>query len=111
MSETKHSLSEQKEAFLAQQEAFLDQFIHQDDDEKLFISSYIHGHFSLIAASMSGAEYHSDDHALEAYAHAFHHRLSDAVDTAIANNELSSEDANAVVSMLSDMYASFEGDS
>jgi hypothetical protein len=45
--------NDEQEVFLDQKEVFLDSYIDKDDEHLLFVSSYIHGHFSVVAANLS----------------------------------------------------------
>jgi hypothetical protein len=95
-------MNEAQEHYLETKEVFLDQFIDQGPDHALFVSSYIHGHFSVVAANMPPnienlAEFRRD----------FKTRLYDTIERAIADKELSASDAEAVLEMLAKM---FDGD-
>jgi hypothetical protein len=106
--------NDEQEVFLDQKEVFLDSYIDKDDEHLLFVSSYIHGHFSVVAANLSQMlqndalqnevrliEAKND---LHAFAHLFEGLLCQDIEQAIANNELSESDANAVKAMLAEMF-------
>ncbi|MBT1450968.1 YfcL family protein [Glaciecola sp. XM2] len=93
-------LSDAQHTYLDHKEAFLDQFIDEGSDHALFISSYIHGHFSVVAANMpAGID------ALDSFASTFEDALYSTIKTAIADGELASEDAQAVLNMLDKMFS------
>jgi len=87
--------------YLDEKEAYLDKFIDESDDEALFLSSYIHGHFSVTAAKLSQINF--DD--ITTFAAHFKKVLCEDIELAIQKNELSTNDATAVKNMLSDMFA------
>lgn len=102
------SISLEQEQYLDQKEAFLDQFIDLDDEYLLFISSYIHGHFSVVAAKLANAI--SDGSVppfreLEDFQIQFEGLLKDDINKAITDKELSDSDAKAVLQMLSKMFS------
>jgi hypothetical protein len=92
-------MTEQQEAYLEAKERFLDQFIDHGSEHALFVSSYIHGHFSVVAANMPHTLVNLDE-----FTSTFKARLYSTVEQAIANKELSSDDANAVLEMLGAMF-------
>jgi hypothetical protein len=96
-------MTEAQEQYLDAKECFLDQFIDQGSDHALFVSSYIHGHFSVVAANMP----HNIEN-VDKFTRDFNTRLHDTIERAIADKELSEDDADAVLNMLAKM---FEGDS
>lgn len=93
---------ERLEAYFEKVEAFLDSFIDQDDEQALFISSYLHGHFSVVAAKILMDEKHKatitqkEDMSASVIA-----LLEKSVETAIDNNELNESDAHQTRKMLS----------
>lgn len=95
-------LHQQFEQFLQQCESFLDSYIDAGSEQELFVSSYIHGHFSVVAASFHNLDDYSE---LEQLVLAFQQQLKQGIDNAIANNELSSEDAEHVQSMLDKLFS------
>lgn len=119
-------LSEVQGEYLDQKEDYLDSFIDKDDEHLLFVSSYIHGHFSVVAANLSqllggttagaklSAENMSDSQLeetlalaksdLNAFAKLFESLLYQNIEQAIANNELSDSDAKAVLIMLKTLF-------
>ncbi|MFC4699753.1 YfcL family protein [Glaciecola siphonariae] len=120
----------QQNDYLDAKEAYLDSFIEKDDEQLLFESSYIHGHFSVVAAKLSKALSHAqhsadstaelapdgdepssmsakDAEALEdmtTFANTFRHLLSADIQKAIDNQELSESDAKGVVAMLNSLF-------
>jgi len=100
-------LAAEQERYLLEKEAFLDQFIERDDEYQLFISSYIHGHFSVVAAALARSIAEGkigpfdDSSSFQAY---FEALLRREIDSAIANEELSDKDAQAVLNMLSTLF-------
>lgn len=106
--------NDEQDMYLDQKEMFLDSYIDKDDEHLLFVSSYIHGHFSVVAANLSqmlhndalqndaGLREAKDD--LQTFANLFEHLLYQDIEKAIANNELSKSDANAVKVMLAEMF-------
>lgn len=98
----------QQTRYLEQKEAFLDQFIDQEDEHNLFISSYIHGHFSVVMAKLSAAiasQQNTYENNLHGFEHEFQSLLYHDIQQAIANKELSDEDADAVSNMLGVMFS------
>ncbi|WP_371195843.1 YfcL family protein [Glaciecola sp. SC05] len=103
------NFSEEQEQYLEQKEAFLDKFIDLDDEYQLFISSYIHGHFSVVAAKLSTAISAGEITPLtdtESFKQYFEGLLNKDIEKAIANQELSAVDAASVTSMLIAMFSS-----
>jgi hypothetical protein len=103
------SITDAQALYLDQKEAYLDQFIDHNDDYQLFISSYIHGHFSVVAAKLAStvAQVSPSEHEQadsDWFSHAFEQQLRQDIESAIANNELSVKDAQAVKRMLSAMF-------
>nr|WP_168710929.1 YfcL family protein [Ningiella ruwaisensis] len=101
-------LSYEQENYLEQKEQFLDQFIESNDEYKLFVSSYIHGHFSVVVANLP--EHFTEVDGLESvdldtFSTTFEQNLRRDIDQAIENNELSSEDAGRVSDMLEELFA------
>jgi len=94
-------MTQEQEAYLEAKERFLDQFIDQGSEHALFVSSYIHGHFSVVAANMPQTFVNLDE-----FISSFKNRLYSTVEQAIANKELSNDDANAVIGMLDAMFES-----
>lgn len=97
--EIKNSL----ENYFDQVEAFLDSFIENGNEQELFVSSYLHGHFSVVAAGVLLSEQqmimftnNADDNKVcrsTHYQDVLKNLLSKSINTAIANLELSNEDA------------------
>lgn len=100
------NFTEEQDQYIESKEAFLDQFIDQDDEYKLFISSYIHGHFSVVAAKLSIAlaqnPISSQD--ISHFAQHFQSLLCGDIENAIADQELSQQDLLAVRQMLKSMF-------
>jgi hypothetical protein len=87
--------------FLDEKEAILDRYIDSGSDHDLFIASYIHGHFSVIAANLMHA-IHAPQNKSASHTQwqlQTRHMLSQSIDDAIANNELAGTDAQDVVNM------------
>lgn len=87
-------------------EAFLDSFIENGDEQELFISSYLHGHFSVVAAGVllneqkmlnfeKNANTHKKPHTI-GYQSNLKYLLHESINAAIANQELSHSDAEQV---------------
>lgn len=92
--------------YLDTKEAFLDAFIDKGSDQELFIASYIHGHFSVVAAKVLNAmnestHQHCD---LLQYQEQTMLTLRQSIETAIANNELSQTDTSDVKAMLEVLF-------
>lgn len=100
------STHEQLHQYLDQKEYFLDQFIDSGSDQELFVASYIHGHFSVIAANIVSvlSQANSQDYTFEQYQQSFVSMLSTSVQRAIDNNELDNKDAEQVINMLDSMF-------
>lgn len=79
-------------------EAFLDKFIDTGSDHELFVASYIHGHFSVVAAKTM-QEIHAFSEAEQAIFY-FTELLQTSIAKAINDGELSAQDAKDVTSML-----------
>lgn len=87
------------EQYLDYHEAFLDKFINQDSEHELFISSYIHGHFSVEAAKTLNQGFDSQSECIKF----FREQLCASIEQAINNNELEERDAEDVKEMLDTM--------
>ena len=87
--------------YLDTKEAFLDSYIDTGSDHELFIASYIHGHFSVIAANMLNAmnEPKNKTITLIEWQEQTQLMLVGSIDKAILNNELANADANDVLIM------------
>jgi hypothetical protein len=87
-------------------EAFLDSFIDKGSDHDLFIASYIHGHFSVVAANLLNTINETSDKSLDLlqYQEQTMLSLSRSIERAIANNELSKTDAIDVKIMLEVLF-------
>lgn len=81
-------------------EAFLDAFIDHGSEQELFISSYIHGHFSVEAAKVCSLANMQVSQRIAM----FETNLRLAIDNAIGNQELASSDASDVVAMLEQVF-------
>jgi hypothetical protein len=92
--------------YLDIKEALLDAYIETGSDHELFIASYIHGHFSVIAANLI--------HAIQApenksagqaqWQQQTQYMLSQSINSAIANNELVGADAKDVIYMTNMLF-------
>jgi hypothetical protein len=92
--------------YLDAKEAFLDAYIDSGSDHELFIASYIHGHFSVIAANLM--------HAIQApenksagqaqWQQQTKYMLSQSIDIAIGNSELLGTDAQDVINMRNSLF-------
>lgn len=102
MSGLNNQFISQYNQYLEVKEAFLDSFIDTGSDQDLFIASYIHGHFSVVAANLlntiNETSYKSCD--LLQYQERTMLTLGRSIELAIANNELSKTDAVDVKAML-----------
>jgi hypothetical protein len=92
--------------YLDMKEAFLDSFIDKGSDHDLFIASYIHGHFSVVAATLLNTVNQNSDESLDLYQYQEQTMLtlSGSIELAIANNELSKTDAIDVKVMLEALF-------
>lgn len=88
------------DAYFDHKESYLDGFIDSGSDQELFVSSYIHGHFSVQAAKACALQSATDKERV----HVFEQGLGDAVNLAIQNKELSSQDATDVKKMLGKLW-------
>lgn len=79
-------------------EAFLDQFIQSGKDHELFISSYIHGHFSVSAAHTLQvlSQINTTQDAIDY----FNQHLTHSIQEAVNAGELIHKDAHDVLEML-----------
>lgn len=94
---------QQLEKYLDTKEAFLDKFIGNGTDHELFITSYIHGHFSVVAAkTMQHTPLFED--ADQAFVF-FTEHLQQSIFDAIEKGELESQDAKDVTTMLKQLAA------
>ncbi len=89
------------DAYFEHKEAFLDSFIDAGSEQELFVSSYIHGHFSVAAAQSIS---NSRNTSLTELIDGFEARLEQSIATAVSNNELSDNDAIDVTKMLSNLW-------
>lgn len=89
------------DAYLEHKEAFLDAFIDSNSDHDLFVSSYIHGHFSVEAAKVCSQAQLTLNEAI-IY---FELLLNSSIASAIANKELNNTDAKDVQAMLANLWA------
>lgn len=87
--------------YLDKQEAFLDAYIDTGSDHELFIASYIHGHFSVVAANLLIAmnDPKNEAHSILLWQEQTMFMLTQSIDQAISNNELSDKDASDVLIM------------
>ncbi|MFW8590087.1 YfcL family protein [Glaciecola sp. 2405UD65-10] len=88
------------EQYLVSKESFLDAFIDTGTEHDLFVSSYIHGHFSVQAAQLAVDETQSTVSLIES----FEQSLQASIFGAIENNELSPSDAQDVRVMLKALF-------
>lgn len=93
--------------YLEGKEVYLDKFIEHGSDHDLFIASYIHGHFSVIAANMmrftnqpQATQFDLSDLCANA-----DRLLQESIHTAIENKELSEQDTKEVLDMLAHLFA------
>ncbi len=105
-SEQHAQLLNEVDKYLDRKEAFLDKFIESGSEHDLFVASYIHGHFSVIAANVmrfasdpSAAQFTLSDLCANA-----DRLLQESINTAIMNNELSESDAKEVIAMLDKLF-------
>lgn len=101
MSEVNKSLVAEFQAYLDKKEAFLDAYIETGTDHELFLASYIHGHFSVIAARLLNAinDTINEAYLISDWKELTDKLLTDSIDKAIANNELTTEDTKDVLLM------------
>lgn len=87
--------------YLDIKEALLDTYIDSGSDHELFIASYIHGHFSVIAANLIHAIKAPENRSAGQvqWQQQTQYMLSESIDSAIANNELIGADAQDVIDM------------
>lgn len=87
--------------YLDKKEAFLDSYIDTGSDHELFVASYIHGHFSVVAANILNTmhEPKNQGFGLLHWQEKIIAMLSQSIDLAIANKELSDKDARDVLMM------------
>lgn len=106
MSGLNNQLIPQYHQYLDMKEAFLDSFIDKGSDHDLFIASYIHGHFSVVAANLLNTINETSDKSLDLlqYQEQTMLSLSRSIERAIANNELSKTDAIDVKVMLEVLF-------
>lgn len=106
MSGANNQLIPQYHQYLDMKEAFLDAFIDKGSDHDLFIASYIHGHFSVVAANLLNAINESSDQPFDLlqYQEQTALTLRQSINTAIKNNELSKTDATDVKVMLEALF-------
>lgn len=96
--------NEDIDAYLERKEAYLDRFIDEGTDQELFATSYIHGHFSVVAAqTLQGIDSHSvsksGNSQFDTFKRTFEDALKTSIDSAIDNNELASDDVTDVLSL------------
>jgi len=106
LSVSNHQLLSEYHQYIDKKEAFLDSFIDTGSEHDLFIASYIHGHFSVIAANMLNAVNEPENQAitLGQWRAQTEEMLKQSIDKAIANNELANTDANDVLIMLEALF-------
>lgn len=92
--------------YLDETEALLDAYIDSGSDHELFIASYIHGHYSVIAANLVHAVHCSQNQnaRLAQWQKQTQHMLMQSIDDAIANNELAVCDAKDVIKMRDSLF-------
>lgn len=92
--------------YLDDVEAKLDSYIDSGSEHDLFVASYIHGHFSLVAAKLMRALAMPDNAelSLEQWQMQTQHMLKTSIDEAVAKQELSPEDASDVLNMVNSLY-------
>ena len=102
------STLEQVENYLDAKEAILDAFIDSNSEHELFIASYIHGHFSVVAANIMQLIPVLENKHVSAAQWQLHtqHMLSTSISEAINNHELTAQDAKDVIYMLSSLFES-----
>ena len=100
------------ERYLERAEAYLDSFIEAGTEQELFAASYIHGHFSVVAAKLikSVFDFCEDEKALANQTRLgnliqqFESDLKNSIEIAIESNELSTADAEDVLLMLDTLF-------
>lgn len=94
------------ERYLDEKEAMLDVHIDAECDHALFIASYIHGHFSVIAANVMHSVQSPQNQGvtLKQWHCQVQNMLTGSINDAIANNELAQEDAKDVVNMTNMLF-------
>ena len=85
------ALHDEVETFIVQIETSLDRYIDIGTEDELFVSGYLHGHFSLVA-SRALQQPNSSIELLKSL-------LLNSLDKAFANNELDEEYQQKVISM------------
>ena len=104
------SLVQRLNDFFDKKEHFLDSFIDSGSEQDLFVTSYIHGHFSVEAAKVmaSASQCKAIDMSVENTAKQFEQTftslLNASISNAISNKELEAQDAKEVQNMLERMF-------
>ncbi|WP_394223249.1 YfcL family protein [Alteromonas gracilis] len=80
--------SEEVVTAIAKIETSLDDVVNHGSDDELFIASYLQGHFAVEARQMEMQE--------DATVDKLNQKMLESLDSAFANNELESEDAQQV---------------
>jgi hypothetical protein len=93
--------------YLDDKEAMLDAYIDAGSEQELFVASYIHGHFSVVAANVLAAiNLPENNHvSLQQWQQQSQALLADSIDKAIENKELSKSDAADVLAMRRGLFA------
>lgn len=88
------------ETYLDAQEAKLDQFISTGTEHELFLSSYIHGHFSVQAAAVVSQPFSSVEQAIQTFESGLYNSIKQALDS----KELDAQDAQDVLKMFKGLF-------
>lgn len=105
----KQSILQELESHLDRQEQFLDSFIDSGSEQDLFIASYIHGHFSVVAVNFLNTIQTSSESRLSSLTetdvlNSFNLELKDSVNQAISKGELEQSDAKLVLNKLNQLF-------
>ncbi len=105
----KHDILSQLDNHLDKQEQFLDSFIDAGSEQDLFITSYIHGHFSVVAANFLKTIHASSESHLSCFNESdvlksFNSELKSSIDQAIAKGELEQKDIRLVRDKLNQLF-------
>lgn len=81
-------------------QAHLDSFIVDGSDHELFIASYLHGHFDVAVANVEKLIEQGEDNPISNLQMTLDKQLKKAFE----NNELSSQDAEQVISLFNSLF-------
>lgn len=106
MSINSENVIEQFSAYLDDKEGMLDAYIDAGSEHDLFIASYIHGHFSVVAANImhSANSPQNLGVTLAQWQLQTQEMLSSSIEQAIVNNELAGDDASDVLNMTGRLF-------